>query len=154
MLTAADHTPVMVGTQLVRFIDPVKPGDYFFTIQNTDGTLATYGIFDMDHLVSPVAVGSGYLAVAMYGWIWGWTSMDPKQPGAWITGSGTDICQIFNHSAQFPISDLHNNFIFFAPEKDNGTSLFRTTFTAYYRDLTRVNHIGAQVRDVAWLDSQ
>lgn len=154
LLTASNHTPVTIGTQPVRRIDPVKPGDFYFTVQNTDDTLATYGTSDMDHQVSPVAAGYSNLAVAMYGWIWGWTSEDPNQPGAWISGPGIEIGQIFNKRAQFPISDLENNFIFFAPESDGSSSLYRTTFDAYYKDLTLVTHIGAQVRDIAWLGSQ
>jgi hypothetical protein len=101
-----------------------------------------------------VTSASGDLAVAMYGWIWGWTSNDPNQPGAWITGPGVDIGQVYSYSAQFPIWDQHNNLIFFAPESDNGIDLYRTTFDAHYTDLALVTHMGAQLRDVAWLGSQ
>jgi hypothetical protein len=150
MLTDVNKNPARVSEAEVARIDPLEPGEYFFTVYFKDGSLATYGTSDMDHLVSPITTTSG-LEVAMYAWIWGWTSEDASEPGAWITGTGVDIGRIFNYNARLPVWDQNNNLLFFAPLADNGTSLYRTTFDAHYGDLAEVAHLDADVRAVTWL---
>ena len=108
----------------------------------------------MDHQVSPVEADSGSLEVAMYGWIWSWTSGDDSQPGVWITGPGIEIGQIFDRAARLPIWDKDSNLLFFAAVDGNGYDLYRTTFEAYYRDLAVVDFIDADVRVVTWLGGQ
>jgi hypothetical protein len=150
ILTDVNRNPARVSEAEVARIDPLEPGEYYFTVYFKDGSLATYGTSDMDHLVSPITV-SGSLEVAMYAWIWGWTSEDAGEPGAWITGTGVEIGRIFNYSARLPIWDQNNNLLFFAPVADNGTSLYRTTFDTHYGDLAEVAHMDADVRAVTWL---
>jgi hypothetical protein len=62
-----------------------------------------------------------------------------------------DIGQIFTGDACTPIWDPHNNLLFFAPESGGGYSIYRTTFDAYYQDLSAVAFINAPVLYVNWL---
>jgi hypothetical protein len=105
----------------------------------------------MEHQVSPVSASSGDLQVAMYGLIWGWTSQDAAQPGAWISGPGVEIGQIYPGKARCPAWDLHNNLLFFALADTGGYDLYRITFDSHYTDLSRVNHLDADVNNVVWL---
>jgi hypothetical protein len=154
LLTAEDRTPVRVSQEKVAWILPVEPGEYFFKVPFVSGSLATYGTSEMDYQVSPVEEDSGRLYVAMYGWIWGWTSEGDSHPGVWITGPGVEIGQIFNRGARLPIWDKHNNLLFFASKGGSGYDLYRTTFDSYYRDLEMVGSIDAEVIRVAWLGGQ
>lgn len=151
LLTAEDRTPVLVSQEAVARIDPWAPGDWVFTVRFEKGGIATFGINSMDHEVSPVNVPSENLDAAMYGVIWGWTSSDDSQPGAWISGPGVEIGQIFSGKARLPIWDLHNNLLFFAQEGGDGYSIYRTTFDNFYRDLSVVASINAEVLAVTWL---
>jgi hypothetical protein len=151
LLTAEARTPVSVSQDPVAHIDPWGPDDYLFTARFENGGIATFGSGNMDYQVSPINAPSGNLEVAMYGAIWGWTSNAGGQPGAWITGPGVEIGQIFPGKARLPIWDLHNNLLFFAPEGGGGYSIYRTTFDAYYQDLSAVASINAEVLAVTWL---
>ncbi len=149
-----DQTTVQLSQEKATWIEPVEAGEYYFTVHLEDGRMATFGSSEYEHQVSPIATGRGDLQVAMYGVIWGWTSQDEFQPGAWITGPGVDIGQIFTGSARLPIWDLHNNLFFFADDGSAGFDLYRTTFDAYYQDLMMVGSVPAQVRGVGWLGSE
>ena len=159
MLTADNPAPVPVSQEADARIDPWGPNDYVFTVRFKSGLLATFGPGDIDHQVSPVTEPSGAgasnasndLDVAMYGAIWGWTSQDPAQPGAWITGPGVEIGQIYPGKARFPAWDPHNNLLFFALADTGGYDIYLTTFNAHYTDLYKVNHIDADVNNVVWL---
>ncbi len=153
LLTAEDQAPVRIDQGEVASIDSVEPGEYFFTVQFTNG-FATYGTSEMDYQLAPIEADPGSLDVAMYGWIWGWTSEMAFQPGVWITGPGIEIGKIFDGSARLPIWDQHNNLLFFASKDGSGYDLYRTTFDAYYRDLEMVGFIDAEVIEVAWLGVQ
>jgi len=154
LLTAEDRTPIRVSQEEVDWIYPVDSGEFFFSVQFTNGSLATFGISEMDHQVSPVETDSARLEVAMYALIWGWTSEDDSQPGVWITGPGIEIGQIYNSDARLPIWDEDNNLLFFAPVDGKGYDLYRTTFNSYYRDLTAVGFIDADVHVVTWIGGQ
>jgi hypothetical protein len=154
LLTAEDRAPVQVSQEEVSRIDTLEPGEYFFSVYFANGSLATYGTSDMDHQVSPVKEDSGSLEVAMYAWIWCWTSEGNSQPGVWITGPGIDIGQIYDGDARLPIWDTHNNLLFFASNGGSGYDLYRTTFSAYYRDLAVVGSIDAEIYRVVWLGGQ
>ena len=153
LLTAEDQAPVRIDQGEVANIDSVEPGEYFFTVQFTNG-FATYGTSEMDYQLAPIEADPGSLDVAMYGWIWGWTSEMDFQPGVWITGPGIEIGKIFDGSARLPIWDQHNNLLFFASQDGSGYNLYRTTFDSYYRDLAVVGSIDAEVIRVAWLGGQ
>ena len=154
LLTNENRVPTQVSQEQVARIDNVEPGEFFFTVYYSNGMLSTYGTSEMDYQVSPI-VASGSLDVAMYGWIWGWTSEDNSEAGAWITGPGVEIGKIFDYNARLPTWDEHNNLLFFAPYADtNGYNLYRTTFDAYYRDLEMVGFVDAEVIEVAWLGGQ
>jgi hypothetical protein len=143
LLTAEDRTPVSVSQDAVARIDPWGPGDWVFTVRFENGGIATFGSGSMDYQVSPVNVPSENLEVAMYGVIWGWTSNNEDQPGAWISGPGVEIGQIFSDKARLPIWDPHNNLLFFAQEGGSGYNIYRTTFDAYYKDLSVIASIDA-----------
>lgn len=154
LLTAEDRAPVRVSQEEVARIDPVEPGEYFFTVYFTNGSLATYGTSEMDYQVSPVENDSVELEVASYALIWAWTSDGVSQPGVWITGPGIEIGQIFDKGARLPIWDKNNNLLFFAPKRAGGYDLYRTTFEAYYRDLAVVGSIDPGIDRVVWLGGQ
>lgn len=151
LLTADNRTPVLLSPDLVARIDPWRPDNDIFNVRFENGGIATFGSSDMDHQVSPVQAPSESLDVAIYGAIWGWTSNDNSQPGAWISGPGMEIGQIFTGKARLPIWDLHNNLLFFASESGSGYSLYRTTFDSYYQDLSVVASINGEVQAVTWL---
>jgi hypothetical protein len=146
--------PVQVSHEAGSTVDPQRPNDRIFTVRYAGGGLATYGTGTYDNQVSPVPAPADRLHVIEYGAIWGWTSADDAQPGVWITGPGIEIGQIFTGRASLPTWDLHNNLLFFAPEDSGGYSIYRTTFDAYYRDLTRVNFIDANLYGIVWLGSE
>jgi hypothetical protein len=150
LLTAEDRTLVQVSQEEVVQIDPLEPGEYFFSVHFADGSLATYGTSEYDHQVSPVKADSGSLEVAMFAWIWGWTSEGNSQPGVWITGPRFEFGHIFDGDARLPIWDKHKNLLFFAPYGGSGYDLYRTTFDATYRDLTVVGSIDAEIYRVVW----
>ena len=154
MLTAGSPAPVQVSQEANARILPRGPDDYVFTVQFENGSLATYGNDEMEHQVSPVSGTSGELEVAMYGLIWGWTSRNSAQPGAWISGPGVEIGQIFQGTARAPAWDLHNNLLFFAQADSGGLDLYRTTFENHYTDLSTVNHLDADVDKVVWLGAR
>ena len=154
LVTVEDRTPVLVSQEEVGDIYPVDPGEYFFSVYFNNGSLATFGTSEMDHLVSPVEADSDKLEVAMYAWIWGWTNEDDSQPGVWITGPGIEIGQIFYEKARLPIWDEDNNLFFFAFLEGYGYELFRTTFDAYYQDLAALGSILGSVHVVTWLGGQ
>jgi hypothetical protein len=153
LLTAEDRAPVRVSQEEVARLGPVEPGEFFFKVYFTNGSLATYGTSEMDYQVSPVEEGDN-LEVASYGLIWAWTSQGNSQPGVWITGPGIEIGQIYNGGARLPIWDENNNLLFFALNSGNGYDLYRTTFEAYYRDLVVVGSIDADIYRVVWLAGQ
>jgi hypothetical protein len=151
MAAADDPTPTLVSSKAVSRIEVGNGVQIFFAVYHGDGSLATYGLSEMDYQVSPIATLSGRLEVATYGLIWGWTSEDQAQPGAWITGPGVDIGQIYDGPARLPIWDLHNNLIFFSRLQGGGYDIYRTTFENWYHDLTLVNSLPGDLRLVAWL---
>ena len=153
LLTSPDETPVQVSQQEVEWIPPVDPGEYFFKVFFTDGSLATYGTSDYDHAISPINVitGTGGQDVSVWGWIWLWTSNAEAEPGAWVTGPGADVGRIFNDKAGFPMWDEDSNLFFFGEEGVNVFRLYRATFNATYNDVTALGLIDATVRSVAWL---
>jgi len=155
LLTNENRVPTQVSQEQVARIDNVEPGEFFFTVYYSNGMLSTYGTSEYDQQDSPINADTGSLDVAMYGIIWGWTSEDNSEAGAWITGPGVEIGKIFDYNARLPTWDEHNNLLFFAPYADTyGYNLYRTTFDAYYRDLEMVGFIDAEVIEVAWLGGQ
>jgi hypothetical protein len=156
LLTNENRVPTKISEEQVARIDSVEPGEYFFTVYYANGMLSTYGtISEYGHQDSPINADTGSLDVAMYGIIWGWTSEDNNEVGAWITGPGVEIGKIFDYNARLPTWDEHNNLLFFAPYADTyGYNLYRTTFDAYYRDMEMVGFIDAEVMEVAWLGGQ
>ncbi len=155
MLTADNRTPKLLTTDPIGHIMPVKPGDNYFTVLLSDHSVVTYGVDPIAYQVSPIAMqSSGNLGVAMYGLIWGWTSTDTFQPGAWITGPGVEIGQIFKSKAYLPIWDQHNNLLFFSSQESGPDLLYRITFDSHYTDLTVVNSINSGVWAVNWLGNQ
>jgi hypothetical protein len=158
MLTSDNPQPVQVSQEPNARIDPWGPDDYVFTVRFDGGLLATFGPGDYDHQVSPVTAPAGpsllpydIADVAEYGVIWGWTSQNPSQPGAWITGPGVEIGQIYPGAARFPAWDPHNNLLFFALTESGGYDIYLTTFDAHYTDLNNVNHLDADINNVVWL---
>ena len=158
MLTSDNPQPVQVSQEPNARIDPWGPDDYVFTARFDGGLLATFGPGSYDHQVSPVTAPAGpsllpydIADVAEYGAIWGWTSQNPAQPGAWITGPGVEIGQIYPGAARFPAWDPHNNLLFFALSESGGYDIYLTTFDAHYTDLNNVNHLDANVNSVIWL---
>jgi len=155
LLTNENRAPTRISVEPVARIDSVEPGEYFFTVYYSNGMLSTYGTSEYDQQDSPINADTGSLDVAMYGVIWGWTSEDNSEVGAWITGPGVEIGKIFDYNARLPTWDEHNNLLFFAPYADTyGYNLYRTTFDAYYRDMEMVGFIDAEVMEVAWLGGQ
>jgi len=154
MLTTDNPVAVQVSQEANARIDPWGPDDYVFTVQFENGGFATFGPGSIDHQVSPVNAASGDLEMAMYGAIWGWTSRDSAQPGAWISGPGVEIGQIFHGKARSPAWDPHNNLLFFALADTGGFDLYRTTFNSHYTDLSKVNHLDEDVKAVVWLGSR
>lgn len=115
-----------------------------------NGGIATFDPGDIDHQVSP-ATSSGDTAVAIYGAIWSWTSQDTARPGAWISGPGVKIGQIFPGKARSPAWDPHNNLIFFALSDKGGYDHYLITFNSHNTDLAKVDHLDADVNLVVWL---
>jgi len=156
LFTADDRELVPVSQEPVGRIDPWNLEDSLFTVRFKNGDIATFGSFgsglaEYEHQVSPVNAPIRDHDVAAYGAIWGWTSMDDNQPGAWISGPGMEKGQIFEGKATLPIWDSDNNLLFFAPEGD-GYSIYRTTFDTFYQDLSVVGFISAKnVQSVTWL---
>jgi hypothetical protein len=152
LLTAGNRKPTLVSQDIVGMIYPWR-GDKndLITVGFHNGGIATFGSGTIDHQVSPVNAPAENLDVAEYGAIWGWTSKDDSQPGAWITGPGVDIGQIFKGKARLPIWDSHNNLLFFAPKDGGGYSIYRATFDTHYADLSVVASINAEVQMVTWL---
>jgi hypothetical protein len=158
MLTSDNPQPVQVSQEPNARIDPWGPDDYVFTVRFDGGLLATFGPGNYDHQVSPVTAPAApsllpydIADVAEYGVIWGWTSQNPSQPGAWITGPGAEIGQIYPGAARFPAWDPHNNLLFFALAESGGYDIYLTTFDAHYTDLNNVNHLDADINNVVWL---
>jgi hypothetical protein len=155
ILTADNRTPKLLTTDPIGHIMSVKPGESYFTVYLSDHSLVTYGVDPMAYQVSPITLeSSGSLEVSMYGIIWGWTSTDVAHPGAWITGPGVEIGQIYTGDAILPIWDQHNNLLFFSPQESGVYKLLRTTFDSHYTDMTVVNTINAGVWSVNWLGNQ
>ncbi len=156
LLTDEARAPVRVSTEKGAFISPWGPDDYVFKVYFSDSRVATFGPGTYDDQVSPVTEPpSSRLAfdvqdVAMYGAIWGWTSLNENQPGAWITGPGLEIGRIFDSPARLPAWSPNNNLLFFAP-LEGGYDLYLTTFESHYTDLHVVNHLDADILSVVWL---
>lgn len=151
LVTANNPSPVSVSNETVDRIYPWRPDkNDLITAGLQNGGIATFGSGSMDHQVSPVTAPPASLDVAEYGAIWGWTSMDDNRPGAWITGPGVDIGQIYKGKARLPIWDPHNNLLFFAPD-GSGYNIYRSTFDVHYTDLSVVASINAEVQNVTWL---
>lgn len=146
--------PVQVAQEPNAWIERVLPGERLFTVRFDLGGVLTYGTGEYDTQASPVNVESGLLDVAEYGVIWAWTSQDEQQPGAWINGPGIEIGQIFTGKASRPVWDLENNLIFFAPDGMGGNDIYGTSFWGHYQDLTRINHIDANILDAGWIGQQ
>jgi hypothetical protein len=151
LLTAENRTPVQVGREPNARIEALGPDDHIFTVRFDLGGIITYGANEIDTQSSPVNAPADMLDVAVYGAIWGWTSVDDSQPGAWITGPGLEIGQIFPAQAVLPIWTENNNLLFFAPADSGGYDIYLTTFDSYYQDLAMVNHIDANIWNVIWL---
>jgi len=151
LLTPEDHTPELVSQEAVAWINPMSPEDRVFTVRFENNSTATYGSGDNDHQVSPVTPGPGSIFVAEYGLIWGWTSEHEDQPGAWITGPGIEIGQIFDGDARLPIWDGNNNLLFFAASEGGGYDLYRVTFDTHFQDLQAVVYLDALPFYVTWL---
>jgi len=159
-LRTDDRSPVLLSTDPVARIDPWKPGASTFTVRFENGEVATYGnvsskYTDLQYQVSPINASAGNIEVAEYGVIWAWTSSDANQPGAWITGPGVEIGQIYPGEAVAPIWDADNNLLFFTPQEGGGYRIYRTTFETFYRDLNEVGALEAGfIRSMAWLEGR
>ncbi len=158
LFTGEDPTPTQVSQDTNAYIDPMGADDRVFTVRSENGLIATYGTGEYDHLTSPVTspsfpdvISLVEQEVAEYGAIWAWTSWDLNQPGVWITGPGIEIGQIYDRAAGFPTWDAHNNLLFFAISDYGGFDLYRTTFDAYYSDLTYIAYLDARITALAWL---
>ena len=126
------------------------PG-YMFVVRFEDGSLSTYYSGDATQTYdAPFSNTTGIANVTMYGLIWAWTDAGDEMEGVWITGPGIEIGQVFTGSAYAPLWDLHNNLLFFSGT-ELGTDVYRTTFDAYYQDVTLVAHLDETVRSAAWL---
>ncbi len=155
MLTADNRTPTQVDTEGNATIDRRYAGDQVFTVRFNSGGIATFGnISEYDHQVSPVKVMSGVIDVAEYGIIWGWTSRDADQPGAWISGPGVEIGQIYFLPSVLPIWNMDNDLLFFAPQDVGGYALFLTTFDSHYTDIHLANFLSATPTNVVWLNGE
>lgn len=155
LLTKLNRTPSQIDSEGDATIDRRYPGDQIFTVRFTSGGVATFGtVGQHDHQVSPVKVGSGEIGVAEYGAIWGWTSRNAKQPGAWITGPGMEIGQIYDGPAILPIWTRDNNLLFFASQKTGGYDLYLVSFDSYFKDLHRVNYLKVSPTCLAWLGTK
>jgi hypothetical protein len=151
MLTADNRTPAQVDSENAT-IEPRRAGDQIFTVRFASGGIATFGsLSQFDHQVSPVKVSSGEMDVAEYGAIWGWTSRNAAQPGAWITGPGVDIGRIYDGPAILPIWSQDNNLLFFAAQDSGGYAVYLITFDSHYTDLHQVNILEVSPTCVAWL---
>jgi hypothetical protein len=160
LFSADDRIPKKVDERGKAMIKVWGPDDQAFTVRFDDASLATFGMSEFDHQVSPITAppDSSMLPfdqtqVAMYGAIWGWTSRIPAQPGAWITGPGIEIGQVFDRPARFPSWSPDNNLLFFAP-LEGGYDLYLTTFDSHYTDLQVVNHLDADIIGVVWAGTQ
>jgi WD40 repeat protein len=151
LLSTDDRKPVLMSRDPVAGVYDWTPDNDLMAVRFADGSLATFGRSSMDHAVSPVKTPSGIFEVADYGLIWAWTGGDEVAPGAWITGPGVEIGQIFTGMARFPIWDLHNNLLFFSYKVGGGYDIYRTTFDSHYSDLSVVASIDAKVLSVTWL---
>ena len=153
-LTADNRKPILINQDPVTRIDPWSSYKDLVIVRLKNGGLETFGgsfgSGEMSQQASPIKAPSESLDVAEYGAIWGWTSMDDTQPGAWISGPGMDIGQIFTAKAILPIWDSQNNLLFFSQKDGGGYSIYRTTFNANYKDVSVVASIDAEVRSVAW----
>lgn len=154
MVTADNRAPTQVGSENAT-IDPRRAGDQVFTVRFASGGMATFGnLSEFDHQVSPVKESSGEMDVAEYGLIWGWTSRDAAHPGAWITGPGVEIGQIYDGPAILPIWSQNNNLLFFAAQDSGGYTIYLITFDSHYTDLQRVNFLEVVPTCVAWLGAK
>jgi hypothetical protein len=126
------------------------PG-YMFVVRFEDGSMSTYYSGDATQTYdAPFTNSSGIVNVTMYGLIWAWTDTGDDLEGTWITGPGIEIGQVFTGPAYSPLWDLHNNLLFFSGS-ELGTDLYRTTFNAYYKDVTAVAHFDETVQGAAWV---
>lgn len=151
IVSAQDLTPTLVSSEPVSRIEVGAGVQSFYAVYHQDGKLATYGLSDMDHMVSPITTLTARQEVATYALIWGWTTENESNPGVWISGPGLEIGMIFNGYARLPIWDPHNNLIFFARLQGGGYDIYRTTFERFYQDMTLVNSIPGDLQSVAWL---
>jgi hypothetical protein len=161
ILTADDHNSVQVSQEANARIDQWGPDDYVFTARFDSGGMGTFGPGDFDTQVSPFIIPPGSsqtpyddLDVAMYGAIWGWTSMADSDPGVWISGPGIDIGLIYPGKARFPAWSPDNNLLFFALTEGGGYDLYRTTFDAHYTDLSQLEHLDGKIVGVMWMGSR
>ncbi len=126
-----------------------EPG-YMFVVKFDDGSLSTfYSGETLDHYDAPF-IASGNVDVTMYGLIWAWTVSGGELEGVWITGPGMEVGQVFGSPAFAPLWDLDNNLLFFS-KGELGTDLYRATFSAYYQDVTFVNHFDETILGAAWV---
>jgi hypothetical protein len=160
LLTADAPTPVQVSQNPVAYIDRWGTDDHTFKVRFQGGQIATFGAGTYDTQLSPVSLPSSSTLpyddqnVAEYGAIWGWTSQNLADPGAWITGPGVDIGRIFNGPARFPAWSPANNLLFFAVNAAGGYDVYIITFDSHYTDLHQVNHLDTDVNSVVWLGSR
>ena len=123
-----------------------------FEVRFQDGILATFqsdGSHRQDAPGGLSSAGYGTINVAMYGLIWAWTESDGETLGAWITGPGLDIPQIFSGPAVAPLWDPHNNLTFFS-----GNTLYRVTFGSYYTDVGPVANVSGDVVEASWVGAK
>jgi hypothetical protein len=127
-----------------------------FEVESSNGHLATYlanrSLGDMAYYqdspfegMTPYKEPDG-VNVGMYGAIWAWTAAGGDMAGAWITGPGLDVQQIYQGPANAPAWDLHNNLLFFA-----GSDLYRVTFDSHYTDAGPVGAVTGDVYGVVWV---
>jgi hypothetical protein len=122
-----------------------------FAVTFDDGNMSTYYTGEAtDHYDAPFTTSFGRADVTMYGLIWAWTNAGDELEGVWITGPGMEVGQIFSGPAYSPIWDLDNNLLFFSGS-ELGTDLYRTSFSAYYQDVTAVAQFDETVRAAAWV---
>jgi hypothetical protein len=147
ILLSNQTVPIKLSSKQAREIRWIRDSSLFEVVFE-DGSLATYQSDGNQPESAPAELTGARLGtsdVSMYGLIWGWTLND-EASGVWITGPGLNFPRIFNGPAVAPLWAPHNDLTFFS-----GGILYRTTFDAYYSDLTAVANLPAEVTEAAWV---
>lgn len=141
----------VTSIEMRRFLYTIPPKNAF-NVRFKNGGLGGYAY--LDNQVSPIKADSAAMDLAV-GSDWAWTSEDVTQPGVWISSTNIDTQQIFTDSARLPIWDSTHNLLFLALVEAGGYDLYRARFDAsYFRDLSAVSHIPAEVYTVTWLEGK